>query len=177
MLTNESAQNIALEFFPTADVIIRIRDTSTGSQGSNRDAAVRDMQLVASCEGRSLSADENASAPSGQTISINTAYPTGRTIGGKAEFECLYQYTLFNHTASTSITVPAPVSGFTSMGAILAADGGADNGTIFQGIEDASGDISADDLLFDRSTGSFTHTYEGNWSGYTMRLNVRYLEA
>ena len=55
LLTNESVQNIALEFFPTADVIIRIRDTSTGTQGSNRDAAVIDMQLVATCEGRSLS--------------------------------------------------------------------------------------------------------------------------
>ena len=58
LFTNETDQPIELEFFPTADVIIRIRDTSTGSQGSNRDAAVRDMQLVASCEGRSLSADE-----------------------------------------------------------------------------------------------------------------------
>ena len=54
LLTTESVQNIELEFFPTADVIIRIRDTSTGSQGSNRDASVRAMQLVTSCEGRSL---------------------------------------------------------------------------------------------------------------------------
>ena len=114
--------------------------------------------------------------PSGQTISINTAYPTGRTIGGKAEFECIYEYGLSNHTALTAINVAAP-SGFTSMGVILSVDGGADNGTIFQGIEDASNDISSDDLLFNRSTGSFTHTYEGNWSGYTMRLIVRYLEA
>ena len=61
LLTNETAQAIALEFFPTANVIIRIRDTSTGAQGSNRDAAVIDMQLVATCEGRSLPVDGAAS--------------------------------------------------------------------------------------------------------------------
>jgi len=58
LLTDETVQAIELEFFPTADVIIRIRDTSTGTQGSNRDAVVRDMQLVATCEGRSLSVDK-----------------------------------------------------------------------------------------------------------------------
>ena len=114
-----------------------------------------------------------------QFVAVNTVYPTGRTIGGKAEFECLYEYTLVNHPSSTTpaaISVPAPAD-FTPMGVILSVDGGADNGTTFQGIEDSSSDIGADDMSFDRSTGSFTHTYAGNWNGYTMRLNVRYLEA
>ena len=73
LLTNETDQPIALEFFPTADVIIRIRDTSTGSQGSNRDAAVRDMQLVASCEGRSLSADENTTTAIFEGVFVDAA--------------------------------------------------------------------------------------------------------
>ena len=50
VLTTEIAQSITLDFVPTADVKIRIRDTSTGSQGSNRDALVSAMQLEATCE-------------------------------------------------------------------------------------------------------------------------------
>ena len=72
LLTNETAQAIELEFFPTADVIIRIRDTSTGVQGSNRDAAVIGMQLVASCEGRPVSVD--GAAETGQPLAL--AYAT-----------------------------------------------------------------------------------------------------
>jgi len=50
LLTTEVAQNITLEFVPTADVIIRIRDTSTGSQGNNRDALVSNIQVEATCK-------------------------------------------------------------------------------------------------------------------------------
>ena len=50
LLTNETEQSITLDFVPTADVKIRIRDTSTGSQGSNRDALVSAMQVEATCK-------------------------------------------------------------------------------------------------------------------------------
>ena len=50
VLTTEVAQNITLDFVPTADVVVRIRDTSTGSQGSNRDALVSAMQVEATCK-------------------------------------------------------------------------------------------------------------------------------
>ena len=55
LLTTEVAQSIALDFVPTADIKIRIRDTSTGSQGSNRDALVSAMQIEATCQVSSLS--------------------------------------------------------------------------------------------------------------------------
>ena len=54
LLTTEVAQSITLNFVPTADVKIRIRDTSTGSQGSNRDALVSAMQIEATCQIGSL---------------------------------------------------------------------------------------------------------------------------
>ena len=50
LLTDETTQSITLDFVPTADVIIRISDISTRSQGSNRDASVSNMQLIATCE-------------------------------------------------------------------------------------------------------------------------------
>lgn len=113
---------------------------------------------------------------SNDAIEVNQAYPTGRTIGGLAEFEALIEYTLGNNPSSLTLNTPAPV-GFTGpISAILAMTGGADNGTIFQGLEDASGDISADDIVVDRTTGTIAHTYEGDWSGYTMRFNLRWVQ-
>jgi len=110
------------------------------------------------------------------SIAYNTVYPTGRIVDGKVEYQCTYKYDMKNHTTATAIFVPPPTN-FISMGEILSIEGGADNGSLFQGIEDASNDINADDLTIVRSSGAFNHTYEGNWSGYTMRLVIRFLAA
>lgn len=111
-----------------------------------------------------------------EAIEVNQTYETGRTIGGQAEYEALIEYTLANHTSAATINVAAP-AGFTGpISAILDMSGGADNGTLFQGLEDASGDISADDIVVDRATGEISHTYEGDWSGYTMRFTLIWVQ-
>ena len=110
------------------------------------------------------------------TIEINTVYPTGRTIGGQTEYMALMEWVLANHTSEDTINVPAP-SDFTGpITSILAMAGGADNGVLFQGLEDASGDISAEDMVVNRTTGAIAHTFTGDWSGYTMRMTMRWLE-
>ena len=111
-----------------------------------------------------------------EAIEVNQAYPTGRTIGGQAEYEALIEYTLGNNPSSLTLNVPAPADFTGPISAILAMTGGADNGTLFQGLEDESNDINAEDIVVDRATGTIAHTYEGDWSGYTMRFTLRWVE-
>ena len=109
-------------------------------------------------------------------VEINQVYPTGRTIGGLTEYEAFIEYALSDNPSSLTLNVPTP-TGFTGpISAILAMTGGADNGTLFQGLEDASGDVSAEDIVVDRTTGAIAHTYEGDWSGYTMRFTLIWVQ-
>ena len=62
LLTTEVAQSITLDFVPTANVKIRIRDTSTGTQGSNRDALVSAMQVEATCQVGTLNTEPDQPA-------------------------------------------------------------------------------------------------------------------
>ena len=80
VLTTEVAQNITLDFVPTANVKIRIRDTSTGTQGSNRDALVSAMQVAATCQVGSL-----ASTPTDSVVHsiVQTDNIDDSTVGSK----------------------------------------------------------------------------------------------
>ena len=107
LLTNETAQAIELEFFPTADVIIRIRDTSTGTQGSNRDAAVRDMQLIASCEGRSLSGETTTTTTAifeGVMVDAAPAWTDGQVISVLPNYTPIETGVNLNEVHTISVT-------------------------------------------------------------------------
>ena len=80
LLTTEVAQSITLDFVPTANVKIRIRDTSTGTQGSNRDALVSAMQVAATCHVGSL-----ASTPTDSVVHsiVQTDNIDDSTVGSK----------------------------------------------------------------------------------------------
>jgi len=114
LLTDETTQSITLNFVPTADVIIRISDTSTGSQGSNRDASVSNMQLIATCETLSpndgtptlgedlleevyIDDSSRANSPSGSTFSFDQEAPMVNTTDGLR----------FEGTNDNTLVVPA----------------------------------------------------------------------
>jgi len=61
LLTTNITQNIEVEFTPTSNIIIRISDISTGTQGSNRDARTNNLEIETTCE-----------APQFLTVPVNT---------------------------------------------------------------------------------------------------------
>ena len=91
LLTTEVAQSITLNFVPTADVKIRIRDTSTGSQGSNRDALLSVIQVEATCQVGDVAAFKNvipevSNGAGANTGNISTTFTP--TVSG----DCVFEY-------------------------------------------------------------------------------------
>ena len=112
-------------------------------------------------------------------VNDNSEHLTGRTVNGKPEWEALFDYPLADH--ATSQTITTPLSNFTgSISKLLSLDGMSVNGIgqPYRGISgNGQDDHDHEDFQINFTTGQLAHTYEGSWSGFTMRLKVTYTKA